>query len=157
MYIGLSCQHAMAAIGYVRYEVEEYMPTYFTRHAYPNTYSMMFINLLDQCTREPIERPLIDPPTMEKKIRQPKKSRKKQQMSLKNKKRQFFIIWSFCDGSNHNVRSCPLKPSFARGNRVRNNNSHILLYVTIKLNILYLIIILNILLLFITFMIIYYM
>ena len=92
MYTGLSCQHVMVGIGYARYEVEEYMPTYFTRNAYPNTYSVMFIHLLDQCTREPTERPLIDPPTMEKKIRQPKKSRKKQQMSLKNKKKILYYL-----------------------------------------------------------------
>ncbi|KAK9211789.1 hypothetical protein WN943_001166 [Citrus x changshan-huyou] len=59
---GLPCEHAMAAMGYARHQVQEYVPTCFSRQAYLSTYSVMFSPLPDQCTWEPTGRPLIDPP-----------------------------------------------------------------------------------------------
>ncbi|KAK9225617.1 hypothetical protein WN943_010659 [Citrus x changshan-huyou] len=108
---GLPCQHAMAAMGYARHQVQEYVPTCFSRQAYLSTYSVMFSPLPDQCTWEPTGRPLIDPPIVERKIGRPKKSRKRAANEPQKEKRKFCVICSFCGGSNHNVRSCPLKPS----------------------------------------------
>ncbi|KAH9751096.1 SWIM-type domain-containing protein [Citrus sinensis] len=119
---GLPCQHAMAAMGYARHQVQEYVPTCFSRQAYLSTYSVMFSPLPDQCTWEPTGRPLIEPPIVERKIGRPKKSRKRAANKPQKEKRKFFVICSFCGGSNHNVRSCPLRPSVARSNRARNNN-----------------------------------
>ena len=119
---GLPCPHAMATMGYARHDVQEYVPTCFSIHAYLSTYSVMFSPLPNQCTWEPTGRPLIDPPIVEKKIRRPKKSIKKRAANeLQKEKRKFFIICSFCGGSNHNVRSCPLRPSVARTNRAGSN------------------------------------
>ncbi|KAK9208847.1 hypothetical protein WN944_001208 [Citrus x changshan-huyou] len=73
--VGLPCPHVMAAMGYARHDVQEYVPTYFSRHAYLSTYSVMFSPLPDQCTWEPTRRSLIDPPIVEKKIGRPKKTR----------------------------------------------------------------------------------
>ncbi|KAK9225701.1 hypothetical protein WN943_010745 [Citrus x changshan-huyou] len=112
----------MAAMGYARHQVQEYVPTCFSRQAYLSTYSVMFSPLPDQCTWEPTGRPLIDPPIVERKIGRPKKSRKRATNEPQKEKRKFFVICSFCGGSNHNVRSCPLRPSVARSNRARNNN-----------------------------------
>ncbi|KAH9681171.1 SWIM-type domain-containing protein [Citrus sinensis] len=120
---GLPCQHAMAAIGYARHAIEEYVPAWFATHTYLNTYSMMFSPLPDQCMWERIGRPLIDPPIVQKKIGRPKKSRKRAQNEPNKEKRKFFVICSFCGGSNHNLRSCPLRPSVARANRAKNHNS----------------------------------
>ncbi|KAH9648646.1 SWIM-type domain-containing protein [Citrus sinensis] len=119
---GLPCQHAMAAMGYVRHQVQEYVPTCFSRQAYLSTYSVMFSPFPDQCTWEPTGRPLIDPPIVERKIGRPKKSRKRAANEPQKEKIKFFVICSFCGGSNHNVRSCPLRPSVARSNRARNNH-----------------------------------
>ena len=66
--VALPCQHAMPAMGYVRHEVQEYVPTYFSRQAYLSTYSVMFSPFTDQCTWEPTGRPLIDPPIVKRKI-----------------------------------------------------------------------------------------
>ncbi|KAK9187487.1 hypothetical protein WN944_018883 [Citrus x changshan-huyou] len=111
----------MAAMGYARHDVQEYVPTCFSRHAYLSTYSVMFSPLPDQYTWEPIRRPLIDPPIVEKNIRMPKKSRKRAANEPQKEKRKFFVICSFCGGSNHNVRSCPLRSSVSRANRARSN------------------------------------
>ena len=124
---GLPCQHAMAAMGYARHKVQEYVPTCFSRQAYLSTYSVMFSPLPDQCTWEPTGRPLIDPPIVERKIGRPKKSRKRAANEPQKEKRKFFVICSFCGGSNHNVRSCPLRPSVARSNRAMNNNFQVYL------------------------------
>lgn len=49
---GLPCLHAIAAMGYARHEIEEYVPTCFTRQAYLNTYLVMFSPLPNQSTWE---------------------------------------------------------------------------------------------------------
>ena len=49
---GLPCQHAMAAIGYARHAIEEYVPAWFATQTYLNTYSVMFSLFLDQYTWE---------------------------------------------------------------------------------------------------------
>ncbi|KAK9205167.1 hypothetical protein WN943_015434 [Citrus x changshan-huyou] len=100
---GLPCQHAMAAIGYARHAIEDPLP--------------------DQCMWERTGRPLIDPPIVQKKVGRPKKSRKRAQNEPNKEKRKFFVICSFCGGSNHNLRSCPLRPSIARANRAKSHNS----------------------------------
>ncbi|KAK9209419.1 hypothetical protein WN944_001785 [Citrus x changshan-huyou] len=113
----------MAAIGYARHAIEEYVPAWFATQTYLNTYSVMFSPLPDQCTWERTGRPLIDPPIMQKKVGRPKKSRKRAQNEPNKEKRKFFVICSFCGGSNHNMRSRPLRPSVARANRAKNHNS----------------------------------
>ncbi|KAH9801496.1 hypothetical protein KPL71_001059 [Citrus sinensis] len=118
---GLPCPHVMAAMGYARHDVQEYVPTYFSRHAYLSTYSVMFSPLPDQCTWEPTGRSLIDPSIVEKKIGRPKKTRIRVANEPQKEKRKFFVISSFCGGANHNVRSCLLRPSVARENRARSN------------------------------------
>ena len=40
--VGLHCLHAMAAMGYARHNVQEYIPACFSRHAYLSTYLVMF-------------------------------------------------------------------------------------------------------------------
>ena len=122
---GLHCQHAMAAIGYARHAIEEYVPAWFATQTYLNTYSVMFSPLSDQCMWERTGRPLIDPPIMQKKVGRLKKSRKRAQNEPNKEKRKFFVICSFCGGSNHNLRSCPLRPSVARANRAKNHNSQV--------------------------------
>ncbi|KAH9768456.1 SWIM-type domain-containing protein [Citrus sinensis] len=67
---GLPCQHAMAAIGYARHAIEEYVPAWFATQSYLNTYSVMFSPLPNQCTWERTRRPLIDPPIVQKKASQ---------------------------------------------------------------------------------------
>ncbi|KAK9208792.1 hypothetical protein WN944_001152 [Citrus x changshan-huyou] len=74
---GLPCSHAMASIGYARHETEEYIPFCFTKQAYINTYSVMFSLIPDERTWERGERPLIDPPIVQKKIGRPKKCKKR--------------------------------------------------------------------------------
>ena len=64
---GLISPHSIAAIGYAIHAIKEYVPTWFTRQAYLNTYSVMFSLLRDQCTWERIRRLLIDPPIVQKK------------------------------------------------------------------------------------------
>ncbi|KAK9206500.1 hypothetical protein WN943_016777 [Citrus x changshan-huyou] len=83
----------------------------------------MFSPLSDQCMWERTGRPLIDPPIVQKKVGRPKKFRKRAQNEPNKEKRKFFVICSFCGGSNHNLRSCPLRPSVARANRVKRHNS----------------------------------
>ncbi|KAK9211410.1 hypothetical protein WN943_000786 [Citrus x changshan-huyou] len=119
----LPCQHAMAAIGYARHAIEEYVPAWFATKTYLNTYSMMFSPLPDQCMWECTRRPLIDPPIVQKNVGRPKKSRKRAQNEPNKEKRKVFVICSFCGGSNHNLRSCPLRPSVARANKAKNHNS----------------------------------
>ncbi|KAK9190966.1 hypothetical protein WN943_019576 [Citrus x changshan-huyou] len=94
---GLPCQHAMVAIGYARHAIEEYVPAWFATQTYLNTYS--------------------------KKVGRPKKSRKRAENEPNKKKRKLFVICSFCGGSNHNLRSYPLRPFVARENRAKNHNS----------------------------------
>ncbi|KAH9789142.1 SWIM-type domain-containing protein [Citrus sinensis] len=105
----LPCSHAMASIGYARHETEEYIPFCFTKQAYINTYSVMFSLIPDEHTWERGERPLIDPPIVQKKIRRPKKCRKRAATEPKKRSRKFFVNCSVCGGSNHNIRSCPLR------------------------------------------------
>ncbi|KAK9222471.1 hypothetical protein WN944_010907 [Citrus x changshan-huyou] len=66
--VGLPCAHVMAAMGYARHDVQEYVPMCFSKQAYLSTYSLMFNLTPDQCTWEPTERPLIDPPIVQRKI-----------------------------------------------------------------------------------------
>ncbi|KAH9744160.1 SWIM-type domain-containing protein [Citrus sinensis] len=120
---GLPCSHAMACIGYARHEIEEYIPFCFTKQAYINTYSVMFSPIPDERTWDRGERPLIDPPIVQKKIGRPKKCRKRAATEPQKRSRRFFVNCSVCGGSNHNVRSCPLRPSVARAARARSTNS----------------------------------
>ena len=106
---GLPCSHAMASIGYARHETEEYIPFCFTKQAYINTYSVMFSPIPDERTWERGERPLIDPPIVQKKIGRPKKCMKRAATEPKKRSRIFFVNCSVCVGSNHNLRSCPLR------------------------------------------------
>ncbi|KAH9749969.1 SWIM-type domain-containing protein [Citrus sinensis] len=120
---GLPCCHAMAAIGYARHEIEEYIPFCFTKQAYINTYSVMFSPIPDERTWEHGDRPLIDAPIVRKKIGRPKKCRKRAATEPQKRSRRFFVNCSVCGGSNHNVRSCPLRPSVARPSKATNTNS----------------------------------
>ncbi|KAH9700194.1 SWIM-type domain-containing protein [Citrus sinensis] len=120
---GLPCSHAMACISYARHEIEEYIPFCFTKQAYINTYSVMFSPIPDERTWDRGERPLIDPPIVQKKIGRPKKCRKRAATEPQKRSRRFFVNCSVCGGSNHNVRSCPLRPSVARAARARSTNS----------------------------------
>ncbi|XP_024039462.1 uncharacterized protein LOC112098087 [Citrus clementina] len=122
---GLPCQRAMAAIGYARHAIKEYVPAWFATQTYLNTYSVMFSPLPDQCTWECTGRPLIDPPIVQKMVGRPKKSRKRAQNEPNKEKIKFFVICSFYGGSNHNLRSCPLRPLVVRANRAKNHNSQI--------------------------------
>ncbi|KAK9227627.1 hypothetical protein WN943_012681 [Citrus x changshan-huyou] len=106
---GLPCSHAMASIGYARHETEEYIPFCFTKQAYINTYSVMFSLIPDERIWKRGERPLIDPPIVHKKIGRPKKCRKRAATEPKKRSRKFFVNCSICGGSNHNIRSCPLR------------------------------------------------
>ncbi|KAH9655260.1 SWIM-type domain-containing protein [Citrus sinensis] len=122
---GLPCCHAMAAIGYARHEIEEYIPFCFTKQAYINTYSVMFSPIPDERTWEHGDRPLIDAPIVRKKIGRPKKCRKRAATEPQKRSRRFFVNCSVCGGSNHNVRSCPLRPSVARPSKATNTNSQL--------------------------------
>ncbi|KAH9715583.1 SWIM-type domain-containing protein [Citrus sinensis] len=121
----LPCSHAMAAIGYARHEIEEYNPFCFTKQAYINTYSVMFSPIPDERTWELGDRPLIDPPIVQKKIGRPKKCRKRAAIEPQKRSRRFFVNCSVCGGSNHNVRSCPLRPSVARATKATSTNSQL--------------------------------
>ncbi|KAH9671368.1 SWIM-type domain-containing protein [Citrus sinensis] len=122
---GLPCSDAMAAIGYARHEIEEYIPFYFSKQAYINTYSVMFSPIPDERTWKHGDRPLIDPPIVRKKIGRPKKCRKRATTEPKKRSRRFFINCSICGGSNHNVRSCPLRPSVVRATEATSTNSQV--------------------------------
>ncbi|KAH9780252.1 SWIM-type domain-containing protein [Citrus sinensis] len=100
--VGLPCSHAMACIGYARHEIEEYIPFCFTKQAYINTYSVMFSPIPDEHTWDRSERPLIDPPIVQKKIGRPKKCRKRAATEPRKRSRRFFVNCSVCGGSNHN-------------------------------------------------------
>ncbi|KAK9195058.1 hypothetical protein WN943_003175 [Citrus x changshan-huyou] len=122
--VGLPCSYAMAAIHYARHEIE-YIPFCFTKQAYINTYSVMFSPILNERTWERGDRPLIDPPIVRKKIGRPKKCRKRAATQPQKCSRRFFVNCSVCGGSNHNVRSCPLRPSVARATKATSTNSHV--------------------------------
>ena len=115
----------MAVIGYARHEIEEYIPFCFTKQAYINTYLVMFSPIPNERTWERGDRPLIDPLVMRKKIRRPKKCRKRAATEPKKCSRKFFVNCSVCGGSNHNVRSCPLRPSVARASKTTSTNSQV--------------------------------
>ncbi|KAK9233415.1 hypothetical protein WN943_023665 [Citrus x changshan-huyou] len=70
---GLPCAHAMAAMGYARHEVQEYVLMCFSKQAYLSTYLLMFNHIPDQCTWGPTGRQLIDPSIVQRKIGRPKK------------------------------------------------------------------------------------
>lgn len=120
---GLPCSHAMASIGYGRHELEEYIPFCFTKQAYINTYSVMFSPIPDERTWESGERPLIDPLIVKKKVGRLKKCRKRATTEPQKCSKRFFVNCSVCGGSNHNVRSCPLRLSIARAARATSSNS----------------------------------
>jgi len=112
---GIPCTHAMAAISHARHTATEYLPKYFSKEAYLNTYAVMFKPIPDKVTWDPCDRPKLFPPEITKKIGRPKKSRKRAATEpIKKKNRSFYICCSFCGGMNHNVRKCPLRPSIAR-------------------------------------------
>ncbi|KAH9746490.1 SWIM-type domain-containing protein [Citrus sinensis] len=117
---GLPCAHAMAAISHARHTTEEYLPKYFTKQAYLNTYSVMFKPIPDKVTWEPCDRPKLSPPEITKKIGRPKKSRKRAATEPVKKNRSFYVCCSFCGGMNHNVRKCTLRPLIARQIRAQN-------------------------------------
>lgn len=122
---GLPCCHAMAAIGYARHEIEEYIPFCFTKQAYINTYSVMFSPIPDERTWERGDMPLIDPLIVRKKIGRTKKCRKRAATEPKKHSRRFFVNCLVCGGSNHSVRSCPLRPSVARPSKATSTNSQL--------------------------------
>ncbi|XP_015384963.1 uncharacterized protein LOC107176660 [Citrus sinensis] len=122
---GLPYYHAMAVIGYARHEIEEYIPFCFTKQAYINTYSVMFSPIPDEQTWEHGDRPLIDPPIVRKKIGRLKKYRKRAATEPQKRSRRIFVNCSVCGGSNHNVRSCPLRPSVARATKATSTNSQL--------------------------------
>ena len=117
--------HAMACIGYARHKIKEYIPFCFTKQAYINMYSVIFSSIPYERTWERGESPLIDPPIVQKKIGRPKKCRKRAATELKKRSMRFFINCRVCGGSNHNVRSCPLRPSVAWVARARSTNSQV--------------------------------
>ncbi|KAK9175760.1 hypothetical protein WN944_027767 [Citrus x changshan-huyou] len=117
---GLPCAHAMAAISHARHTTEEYLPKYFTKQVYLNTYAVMFKPIPDKVTWDPCDRPKLSPPEITKKIGRPKKSRKRAATEPVKKNRSFYVCCSFCSGMNHNVRKCALRPSIARQIRAQN-------------------------------------
>ena len=104
----------MAAISHARHTATEYLPKYFSKEAYLNTYVVMFKPILDKVTWDPCDRPKLSPPEITKKIGRPKKSRKRAATEPIKKKRSFYICCSFCGGINHNVKKCALRPLIAR-------------------------------------------
>ncbi|XP_052289946.1 uncharacterized protein LOC127899849 [Citrus sinensis] len=74
---GIPCTHAMAAISQARHTATEYLPKYFSKEAYLNTYVVMFKPIPDKVTWDPCDRPKLFPPEITKKIGRPKKSRKR--------------------------------------------------------------------------------
>ncbi|KAH9735134.1 SWIM-type domain-containing protein [Citrus sinensis] len=70
---GIPCTHAMAAISHARHTATEYLPKYFSKEAYLNTYVVMFKPILDKVTWDPCDRPKLFPPEITKKIGRPKK------------------------------------------------------------------------------------
>ncbi|KAK9187497.1 hypothetical protein WN944_018893 [Citrus x changshan-huyou] len=74
---GIPCTHAMAAISHARHTTTEYLPKYFSKEAYLNTYAVMFKPIHDKVTWDPCDRPKLFPPEITKKIGRPKKSRKR--------------------------------------------------------------------------------
>ncbi|KAK9185546.1 hypothetical protein WN943_025902 [Citrus x changshan-huyou] len=74
---GLPCAHAMATISHARHTTEEYLPKYFTKQTYLNTYIVMFKLIPDNVTWDPCDRPKLSPPEITKKIGRPKKSMKR--------------------------------------------------------------------------------
>ena len=122
---GLPSSHAMAYTGYARHEIEEYIPFCFIKQAYINTYSVMFSPISDERTWDRGERSLIDPPIVQKTIGRLKKCRKRAATEPKKCSMRFFVNCSVCGGSNHNVRSCPLRPSVAQAARERSTNSQV--------------------------------
>ena len=127
---GLPCAHVMAAISHARHTTEEYLPKYFTKQAYLNTYAVMFKPIPDKVTWAPCDRPKLSPPEITKKIGRPKKSRKRAATEPVKKNRSFYVCCSFCGGMNHNVRKCTLRPSIARQIRAQNQ---VLKYILFKL------------------------
>ncbi|KAH9762042.1 SWIM-type domain-containing protein [Citrus sinensis] len=119
----LPCAHVMAAISHARHTTEEYLPKYFTKQAYLNTYAVMFKPIPDKVTWDPCDRPKLSPPEITKKIGRPKKSRKRAATEPVKKNRSFYVCCSFCGGMNHNVRKCALRLSIARQIRAQNQVS----------------------------------
>ncbi|KAK9191062.1 hypothetical protein WN943_019673 [Citrus x changshan-huyou] len=63
----------MAAINHARHTATKYLPKYFTKEAYLNTYAVMFKSIPDKVTWDPCDRPKLSPPEITKKIGRPKK------------------------------------------------------------------------------------
>ena len=72
---GIPCTHTMAAISHARHTTTEYLPKYFTKEAYLNTYAVMF-KPIPEVTWDPCDRPNLFSPKIIKKIGRPKRSRK---------------------------------------------------------------------------------
>ncbi|KAK9232485.1 hypothetical protein WN943_022731 [Citrus x changshan-huyou] len=70
---GIPCTHAMAAISHARHMATEYLPKYFSKEAYLNTYAVMFKPIPDKVTWDPCDRPKLFPPEITKKIGRPNK------------------------------------------------------------------------------------
>ncbi|KAH9769197.1 SWIM-type domain-containing protein [Citrus sinensis] len=88
---GIPCTHAMAAISHARHTTTEYLPKYFSKEAYLNTYAVMFKPIHDKVTWDPCDRPKLFPPEITKKIGRPKKSRKRAATEPIKKKTDHFI------------------------------------------------------------------
>ncbi|KAH9705145.1 SWIM-type domain-containing protein [Citrus sinensis] len=88
---GIPCTHAMAAISHARHTATEYLPKYFSKEAYLNTYAVMFKPIPDKVTWDPCDRPKLFPPEITKKIGRPKKSRKRAATEPIKKKTDHFI------------------------------------------------------------------
>ncbi|KAK9192501.1 hypothetical protein WN944_003193 [Citrus x changshan-huyou] len=85
----------------------------------------MFSPIPDERTWERGDRSLIDPQIVRKKIGRPKKCRKRAATKPQKRSKRFFVNCSVCGGSNHNVRSCPLRPSVARATKGTTTNSQV--------------------------------
>ncbi|KAH9698182.1 SWIM-type domain-containing protein [Citrus sinensis] len=116
---GLPCAHAMAAISHARHITEEYLPKYFTKQAYLNTYSVMFKPIPDKVTWDPCDRPKLSPPEITKKIGRPKKSRKRAATEPVKKNRSFYAVSSPDERFTH-IRG--RGGNRGRGSRVREGD-----------------------------------
>ena len=83
----------MAAINHARHTATKYLPKYFTKEAYLNTYAVMFKSIPDKVTWDPCDRPKLSPPEITKKIGRPKKSRKKATIEPIKKKIILYMLF----------------------------------------------------------------
>lgn len=111
----------MASIMYCRHDVHYYIPNYFTKQAYLDTYSVIVRPIPDQVTWKAGERGLINPPVKRRQAGRPKKLRRREPNEPVKSNRSFVIRCSFCHSTTHNVRTCQLAPSNAKKSRTRQN------------------------------------